>query len=116
MGFSSIRQGLMAALLASFLALFVLVPTVDAMTCGPEASQPEASILVLEDPSDEDSHGGDVQHATCAHGHCHDAGVSGPASRSSLLDGVRPRTPGVMRPADLLVSNIVAGPERPPIG
>ena len=116
MGFSSIRQGLMAALLASFLALFVLVPTVDAMTCGPEASRSEASILILEDLSDEGSHGGDVQHATCAHGHCHDAGVSGPASRSSLLDGVRPRTPGVMRPADLLVSNIVAGPERPPRG
>src|SRR5690606_17755571 len=36
MGFPSARQGWMAALLASFLALFVLVSAVDAAACAPE--------------------------------------------------------------------------------
>ena len=51
MDFSSIRQGLAAALLAAFLALFVLVPAVDAMSCGPEAGVSETAILLIDDYS-----------------------------------------------------------------
>lgn len=36
MGFPSTRHGWMAALLASFLALFVLVSAADAFACAPE--------------------------------------------------------------------------------
>lgn len=113
-GFSSLKQGLMAALFASFLALFVLVPGVDAMTCGPESSPSGASILIFVDQSDNDDHDEEIRHATCAHGHCHDAGVSGLGPHGSLLAGVRAGAPELKRPVDRLVSSILAGPERPP--
>lgn len=114
MGFSSIRQGLMAALLASFLALFVLVPAVDAMSCGPEAGVSETAILLIDDHSGGVGAGGDADHAVCSHGHCHHGGVSTPARSAVSFDAVAARAPAYMRVESRLISHPPAGPERPP--
>lgn len=113
-GINSIKQGLLAALLASFLSLFVLVPAVDAMTCGPETSRSEAFILSDVDHSDYESYDEEIRHATCAHGHCHDAGGSGLAPHELLLTAVQAGAPDLMSRADRLVSSVLASLERPP--
>ena len=114
MGFSSIRQGLMAALLASFLALFVLVPAVDAMSCSPEAELSETAILLIDDHSGDAGGDDDADHAVCSHGHCHHGGVSTPARSAMSFDAVATRAPVYMQPESRLVSHPPAGPERPP--
>ena len=73
MGFPSTRHGWMAALLASFLALFVLVSAVDAAACAPEAGRAQAAAAsglthaVVAD-ADHDKGGGAADHVACAHG------------------------------------------------
>lgn len=114
MGFSSIRQGLAAALLAAFLALFVLVPAVDAMSCGPEAAASETAILLIDDHSSDAGGGADADHGVCAHGHCHHGGVSTPARSAVSFDAAPARSSVCMRPASRLISHPPAGPERPP--
>lgn len=67
MGFPSTRHGWMAALLASFLALFVLVSAVDAAACAPEAGRAQAAAAsglthaVVAD-ADHDKGGGAADH------------------------------------------------------
>lgn len=73
----------MAALLASFLALFVLVSAVEAAICAPEASA-HTSEAVTEAPTDPDDAGGPDSHAICSHGHCHHGGVATTQTPSSL--------------------------------
>ena len=112
MGFPSGRQGWMAALLASFLALFVLVSAVEAATCAPEMVTAHASESVRETPADPVE--GSDSHAICSHGHCHHGGAAIPSSPQSeaVTTAVAPR---LLRPADEpLASRAPSGLERPP--
>nr|WP_314434196.1 hypothetical protein [uncultured Brevundimonas sp.] len=112
MGLSSIRQGFLAALLASFLAVFALVPVVDAMACAPEGPA-ETSILVLEGHSHTNDDNGQEQ-GVCSHGHCHHSGAAVP-SAPAVVSSVRvDRAPAVVRPINRLTSRPPAGPEHPP--
>jgi len=115
MGFSAIRRGVLAAFMASFLALFVLVPAVDAMSCGTESEASEVAVLVIDDPSSA-PHSDDETHAVCSHGHCHHGGASTPARQDASLDGVSGRGVLLTWPAHRLISHPPAGPERPPRG
>lgn len=114
MGFNSIRRGMLATLMASFIALFVLVPAVDAMSCGTEGESSETAVLVVDDHGDEPHPVDDANHAFCTHGHCHHGGVSTPARQDASLD-IAPRRGALLTdPSRRLVSHPPAGPERPP--
>jgi len=115
MGFNSIRRGVLAAFMASFLALFVLVPAVDAMSCGTEGEPSEAVVLVVDDHSST-PHSDNPSHGVCSHGHCHHGGVSTPARQDASLDRVVGRGALTTRPAHQLISHPPAGPKRPPRG
>lgn len=106
----------MAALLASFLALFVLVSAVEAAICAPEASA-HTSEAVTEAPTDPDpdAAGDPDSHAICSHGHCHHGGVATPQIPSSLTT-TSSRDIAPLRPADPLASRMPTGPDRPPRG
>lgn len=113
MGFSSVRQAWMAALLASFLALFVLASTVEAATCAPETVT-HASATLAEVPSDPDDDGRSDQHAICSHGHCHHSGVVVIVEPDLGLGSLNGRELQPMPPTDVLVSSAPAGLDRPP--
>lgn len=107
------RHGIMAALLALFVAVFVLIPTVDAAACAVELEPAHAAASVANDggdlPSDPDDH------AICSHGHCHHGGavVVGNGDVSPATASGEPR---VLLPSEPLASRTPAGPERPPRG
>lgn len=105
----------MAALLASFFALFVLVSAVEAATCAPEAVT-HASEMVADTPSDPDDTGRSNPHAICSHGHCHHGGVATAQTPDGLTPTLKDREPGPLRPADPLTSRKPTGPDRPPRG
>jgi ABC-type nickel/cobalt efflux system permease component RcnA len=104
----------MAALLASFLALFVLVSTVEAAICAPEASA-HTSEAVTEAPTDPDAAGDPDSHAICSHGHCHHGGAATTQTPSSLTK-TADQDIAPLRPADPLASRMPTGPDRPPRG
>ncbi len=114
MGFNSIRRGMLTALMASFLALFVLVPAVDAMSCGTEGEPSEAAVLVIDDHSNEPHPADDATHPACSHGHCHHGGASTPARQDIAFDVASGRGVLLTGLAHQLVSHPPAGPERPP--
>lgn len=115
MGFSSAKQGWMAALLASFLALFVLVTAVDAAACAPESAATHASEAASDTPSNPDDGGGPSdQHAICSHGHCHHNGVAVPqmpevAALKATHNDVEPAWA-----TERMASRKPSGPDRPP--
>ena len=117
MGFSSVRHGLVTALLAAFLSLFVLVSVVDAAPCGPEATTSPASSALVDSPVDRGDGGGNPDnHAICSHGHCHQSGV---AVAETALEPVVSHAGADLNAlpiADGLPSRMPAGPERPPRG
>lgn len=115
MGLSSVRQGWMAALLASFLALVVLVSTVEAATCAPEAMT-HAAESIADAPSNSDDTGRSEPHAICSHGHCHHSGVIAVAEPEPGLASLTGRELRRMPPTDPLVSSAPAGLDRPPQG
>ncbi|MBN9464945.1 hypothetical protein [Brevundimonas sp.] len=112
MGSILTRQRLMAALIALFVAMLVLVPSIDAVACSAEFEPSHAAQVVNDDPSDADGIGS--PHGVCSHGHCHHAGTD----RNGGLDAdARPSMAGGSRAVsgdDLLSSRVPAGPERPP--
>ena len=106
------RLGLVAALFALFVAVFILIPTVDAAACAVELEPAHAAASVAYDggdlPSDSDDH------AICSHGHCHHGGTAIPSSPQSdaVTTAVAPR---LLRPADEpMASRAPSGLERPP--
>lgn len=119
MGFPSTRHGWMAALLASFLALFVLVSAVDAAACAPEAGSAQAAAAsglthaVVSD-ADHDKGGGAADHVACAHGHCHHGGVTVPSAVSDMESAVFHGAPLAPPLDQALASRMPAGPKRPP--
>lgn len=116
MGFSSVRQGWMAALFASFFALFVLVSVVEAATCAPETATTHASETVAEAPSDPGETGRPDQHAICSHGHCHHGGAATAQTPDALTKTPSESDLAPLRPADRLASRKPTGPDRPPRG
>lgn len=116
MGFNSIRRGVLTAFMASFLALFVLVPAVDAMSCATEGEPSEAAVLVIDDHSSDPHPADGANHPACSHGHCHHGGASTPARQDATLDRVAGRGVLLTPPANRLISHTPAGPERPPRG
>ena len=113
MGFNSIRRGVLATFMATFIALFVFIPAVDAMSCGTEAEPSEAAVLVVDDHSST-PHSDDENHAVCSHGHCHHGGVSTPARQDTSFEVAPRRAVLLSSPSHQLVSHPPAGPERPP--
>ncbi len=113
MGFNSIRRGVLATFMATFIALFVFVPAVDAMSCGTEDEPSQAAVLVIDDHSST-PHSDDANHAVCSHGHCHHGGVSTPARQDASLDRAVGRGVLLTLPTHRMISHPPAGPERPP--
>ena len=77
----------MAALLASFLALFVLVSAVDAAACAPEGGSSQgvaASDLVVVSDAGHGKGEGAADPVACAHGHCHHNGTA----RANVADTI----------------------------
>ena len=106
------RPGIMAALLALFVAVFVLIPTVDAAACAVELEPAHAAASVADDggdlPSDPDDH------AICSHGHCHHSGTAMPSWPQSVAVTAA-NSPNLLRPAaEPLASRAPSGLERPP--
>lgn len=112
----SVRQGWMAALLASILALFVLVSAVEAATCAPESVTTHASETIGETPTDPDGGGDPDSHAICSHGHCHHSGTATAQTPDALTTTQTGRDTAPLRPADPLASRMPTGPDRPPRG
>lgn len=106
------RHGILAGLFALFVAIFVLVPTVDAVACAVELEPAHAAVYVDSDGDDQptDADG----HAICSHGHCHHGGTTLPSSPQPL----RVNTPIAASPSrpssDAMKSRIPSGPKRPP--
>lgn len=115
MGFPSVRHGLMTALLAVFVSLFVLVSAVDAATCSPEATASSvSSTTVASDlPGDQDN-GGPDNHAICSHGHCHHGGIAMPQTPDAPVVTHAASDLDALPLADGLPSRMPAGPDRPP--
>lgn len=112
MGSILTRQRITAALIALFVAVLVLVPTVDAAACSAELEAPHAAQVLDDGPAGADDL--ETLHGVCSHGHCHhaasllDTSVDGDAS---VPVGSASRS---MTGDDLLSSRVPAGPERPP--
>jgi hypothetical protein len=106
------RNSIVAALIALLVAVFVLIPTVDAAACAVELEPTHAAASVADDggdlPSDPDDH------AICSHGHCHHSGTAMPASPQT--DAMTTAlAPSLLRPTDEpLASRAPSGLERPP--
>lgn len=116
MGSIFARNSWMAALLASFLALFVLVSAAEAATCAPEAVASHAAEAISDTPSDPNDGDGPDQHAICGHGHCHHSAVAS-APVFAQLTAARPAADRALpRPEDRLASRQPTGPDRPPRG
>lgn len=112
MGSILTRQRLTAALIALFVAVLVLVPSVDAVACSAELDPPAAAEMLDGGPTE--SEGVGVPHGICSHGHCHHVGteVTGAPDvevSASTSDRVR-----AISGDDLLASRVPAGLERPP--
>ena len=116
MGFPAVRHGLMTALLAAFLSLFVLVSAVDAATCSPEAMTSPASSAIVDGPVDQGDSGAPDNHAICSHGHCHHGGVAVPQSPEAPVVTHAGTDLTALPLADGLPSRMPAGPDRPPRG
>ncbi len=116
MGFPSVRHGLMTALLAAFLSLFVLVSAVDAATCGPEAATSLASSALGDATDQQNDDGGPDSHAICSHGHCHHSGVAVPQTPDEPVVTHARADLNALPLADGLPSRMPTGPDRPPRG
>jgi len=106
------RHVFIAVLFALFVAVFVLIPPVDAAACAVELEPAHAAASVADDggdlPSDPDDH------AICSHGHCHHSGTAMPSSPQSVAVTAAV-TPSLLRPTDEpLASRMTGGLERPP--
>lgn len=116
MGILSARHGWIATLLASFLALFVLVSTVEAAVCAPEEAASHTSQMIVDAPSDTDDTGVPDQHTICSHGHCHHGAAAMIPTPAAFTLTATHQDPGPLRSADRLVSRKPTGPDRPPRG
>ncbi len=112
MGLSMTRFMKMLAALSLLIAVFVVVPSVDAATCVPE--MPSAHQVADHHPSSGDHNERGADHGTCSHGHCHSAA----SARTAVIDyaaTVHPVRRVHDRPRDdVAVSHPSDGLKRPP--
>jgi hypothetical protein len=106
------RNSVVAALIALLVAVFVLIPTVDAAACAVELEPSHIATSAVDDggdlPSDPDDH------AICSHGHCHHSGTAMPSSPQSVTVTTAAAS-NLLRPTDEpLASRAPSGLERPP--
>ena len=114
MGLTANRHWMIAALLALVVAVFVLVPAVDAAACAVEAqvSHTSTSISQPEEPTNAPS----ADHGLCAHGHCHHSGVALPQPAPLKFSMSHSATP-TFKPINApLTSHSPNGLKRPPRG
>jgi hypothetical protein len=116
MGFLSARHGWLGTLLASFLALLVLVSAVDAVACGPETGPSHAAEAAWEVPGDAGDDGGPSKHALCPHGHCHHQVIAADETPTPVGPTPVGRDLNGPPPPDGFVSRFPTGPDRPPRG
>ena len=109
---STNRHGIVAALIALFIAVFVFVPTADAAACAVELEPAHAVASINDDNGDGPADPGD--HAICSHGHCHHGGATLPSpAQPAALNAVV--APSPLHPSsEPLASRAPGGPERPP--
>lgn len=112
MGSFLTKQRLTAALIALFVAVLVLVPSIDAVACSAEFDPTHAAQVVDGDPADAD--GIETPHGVCSHGHCHHAGTDQNGTLDVEAAPVMTETSRAVSGDDLLSSRVPAGPERPP--
>lgn len=114
MGLTSNRHWMIAALLALFVAVFVLVPVADAATCAVEAevTQTSTSVSLPDEPTDAPS----ADHGLCAHGHCHHSGVALPQPAPLKFSTSHSATPALKPSNAPLTSHSPNGLKRPPRG
>jgi hypothetical protein len=108
-----VRQGLMAALLAAFMSLFVLTSAVDAATCAVEPANHSAAGVSVN-PTDTDRGDAGDDHAICSHGHCHHGGAPLPSApqpgAAAALATMKPLLPS----SEPFTSRTPSGLKRPP--
>ncbi|MEQ7154109.1 hypothetical protein [Brevundimonas aurifodinae] len=112
MGSILARHRIVTALIALFVAVLVLVPSIDAVACSTEL-EPTHAAQVMEGDTGEGEDIGSA-HGVCSHGHCHH--VSTPLGGTQELDTsawLEGRSRAIIGD-DLLSSRVPAGPERPP--
>ncbi|MGK2255789.1 MAG: hypothetical protein ACI8Y6_001089 [Brevundimonas sp.] len=117
MGFPSTRHGWMAALLASFLALFVLVSAADAFACAPETGSLQglaASDVVAVSDTGHGERKDAAGQVACAHGHCHHCGITAPPAIDDMRSMALDRAPLAPSLDQAPASRMPAGPMRPP--
>lgn len=107
------KFGLATALLALFVAVFILMPTVDAAACAVEVEPAHAATSVDSGAGDQPTESDD--HAICSHGHCHHGGAI-VIIGSELSPAVTNGDARILLPSEPLASRTPAGPERPPRG
>jgi len=114
----SMRRGVVATLLASFLSLFVLVSTVEAGACL--AREAGASVMVatvpeLAAPAGQDDAGRDAADPRgCTHCQCHHGGVAAAPAAPDVGRTVNASAPHRPLRVDHRPSRMPTGPERPP--
>ncbi len=116
MGPSSVRNGLVTALVAAFAAIFVLTAAFDAAACAPEAAAAGALAGVADEPSHNNRSDAPEDHAICAHGHCHHGGAMS-FDRPDFAPSVAVvRELRRIPPDTSLASRTPSGLDRPPRG
>ena len=109
---SANRHGIVAALIALFIAVFVFVPTADAAACAVELDPAHAAALIDDD--NDDGPAGPSDHAICSHGHCHHGGTTVPSSPQPTAMNAA-ISPSPLHPSsEPLASRSPSGLERPP--
>lgn len=109
---SANRHGIVAALFALFVALFVLIPTIDASACAVEL-EPAHAATSIKDTSDGDPVD-PGEHAICSHGHCHHGGATAPSSPVPTAMTVAISLSPLHPYSEPLASRAPSGLERPP--
>lgn len=114
MGVTANRHWMITALLALFVAAFVLVPFAEAATCIIETEPAHAASSF--DPPEEPDDGSSGEQGLCVHGHCHHGGVV--LARRTPADVAKAYVVSLdLKPIDApLASHSPSGLKRPPKG
>lgn len=109
---SANRHGIVAALIALFIAVFVFVPTADAAACAVELDPAHAAASIDDDDGDGPAGPGD--HAICSHGHCHHGSTTLPSPTQPVAINAAVAPTPLHRSSEPLASRSPSGLERPP--
>lgn len=102
----------MLAAVTIVVAVFFIVPAVDAAACAPEPPAAHASVDHL--PQDGDHGSAGDTHGICSHGHCHHGGSARPETAEALTVGLGRPPLDAARHDAFLASITPEGLKRPP--